>query len=330
MEITLTTAEVLQCMSSDTRANKEMQETTSIIRLPGGVMNYTHTAYRHFELLSGHTQTTQDLVLKTVSDLVSIEMQFNFAAPITFGETGQQELTAMSMHHNLLYYPGYEGQSKLAGQQHFRSFDIHVTPDFIFQWYGQSKVLDGFLHKVSKGIPAQLFPRYMPITPVMHSIINDIHNFSYAPGIRQLYIEAKVMELLSMQIDLAECMHHIGKKTNHLQLKSHDISCIHHAREHIASNLHAPCSIIELAHKVGINDFKLKNGFKQLFGTTIFEYMQGLRMEKAKISLLHTKEKISDIAEQVGYSNASNFTNAFKNHFGYAPKELRGTKALTE
>ncbi|WP_256441273.1 helix-turn-helix transcriptional regulator [Chitinophaga sp. HK235] len=71
------------------------------------------------------------------------------------------------------------------------------------------------------------------------------------------------------------------------------------------------------------NDFKLKKGFKEMFGNTVFGYMNQVRMEKAKLLLLEGKNSIADISFTVGYKNPQHFTAAFKKHFGYLPSELK-------
>ncbi len=98
---------------------------------------------------------------------------------------------------------------------------------------------------------------------------------------------------------------------------------IHRARHILLENLVNPPIIPELAKQVGINQCYLKKGFKDLFDTTIFAFVQEQRILKAKLLLKTTDTSLSDIAEQVGFSNPSNFTNAFKNFTGILPSDIR-------
>lgn len=104
-------------------------------------------------------------------------------------------------------------------------------------------------------------------------------------------------------------------------LRSEDLRKINNAKSIIANTLQNPCSLIELAHKVGLNDFKLKKCFKEVYGTTVFGYLHDIRMDKACI-LLKQKEKISEVAYAIGYKNAQHFTAAFKKKFGVVPSEF--------
>ena len=87
-----------------------------------------------------------------------------------------------------------------------------------------------------------------------------------------------------------------------------------------------PCTLVELSHKVGINDFKLKKGFKQLYGTTVYEFLVDARMEKAKLLLLETETSIHEIAFVTGYKNLSSFITAFKKKMGYSPGSYKRLK----
>ncbi len=75
----------------------------------------------------------------------------------------------------------------------------------------------------------------------------------------------------------------------------------------------------KLARKVGTNAKTLQDGFKQLFGKTIFEYGQGLRLEHGKKLLSETDLGIQEIAEACGYAEQANFTTAFRKRFGVVP-----------
>lgn len=88
----------------------------------------------------------------------------------------------------------------------------------------------------------------------------------------------------------------------------------------LVHNMAAPPSIPELAKMIGINEMKLKNGFKKLFGNTIYGYLMDYRMDSARVMLDNGGVQIKDVAYSVGYSNPSHFIAAFKRKFGLTPK----------
>jgi YesN/AraC family two-component response regulator len=84
-----------------------------------------------------------------------------------------------------------------------------------------------------------------------------------------------------------------------------------------------PLTLIALAHKMGLNDFKLKKGYKQLYGATLFEDFFHFRMQRARQLLQQTDHSIIAITEMIGYKNVSAFSVAFKKYFGDSPGTFR-------
>lgn len=150
----------------------------------------------------------------------------------------------------------------------------------------------------------------------LYAIIAEMYNdkSNYLGKMKKLYLESKVMELLLLQ------MRHLQseKRNRHIKLLNRDIEAIHQVKESLDTNMqHIPIS--QLALSAGINQTKLKAGFKELFGKTLFEYLTSIRMNKAYELLKSTDLSIGYIAEQVGYKHAQHFTNAFQKKFGYLP-----------
>lgn len=83
-----------------------------------------------------------------------------------------------------------------------------------------------------------------------------------------------------------------------------------------------PPSIIELAKIASVSESKLKKDFKTMYGKPIFEYFQKARMEAAQDRLLTGQYSVKEVAMELGYSNLSNFTIAFKKQFGILPSQL--------
>ena len=90
-------------------------------------------------------------------------------------------------------------------------------------------------------------------------------------------------------------------------------------------NYKSPPTITELARQVGLNRSRLCVEFKEIFGTTVFEFCQGYRMNKARELLQDRNLSIAQVAESVGYEHATNFTSAFKKQFGFLPKAIRAS-----
>jgi AraC-like DNA-binding protein len=145
-------------------------------------------------------------------------------------------------------------------------------------------------------------------------IIKNILDVSPTAYIKRLLLEASIVELLVKQ--------HQPNETNSLAVfNDTDKARLLEAKKIIEQNLKYPCSLIELSRKIGLNDFKLKKGFKALFGDTVFGYLAQLRMDLA-YKMLKEGSSVAEVAETVGYKNAHHFTAAFKKQFDLLPSKV--------
>lgn len=102
------------------------------------------------------------------------------------------------------------------------------------------------------------------------------------------------------------------------------ISQVIEIKNFLDTNSNRYYTIPELAKKFGICQTYAKEIFKELYGSTIYQYHLSQRLEKAKELLAEKRDmKISEIALQTGFSSASKFTNVFKEKYGFLPSYLR-------
>lgn len=159
--------------------------------------------------------------------------------------------------------------------------------------------------------------RYMPAQ--VGEIIRNILNCSYEPALREFYFEDQVRDLLLYL--LIETTHE-PPQVKHLT--QGNIEKIHQARSIILSDLTRHFSIGELARKVGLNEFKIKVGFRQLYNMPPFTMLKEARMKLAHDQLLHTDKALKEIAALAGYSTVGAFVSAFQKQYGYTTSQLRG------
>jgi AraC-like DNA-binding protein len=186
------------------------------------------------------------------------------------------------------------------------------------------KQLQPFLEKDSP----PLFHRPVgKITLPMQTALQQMLNVPYQGMIQKMYLEGKVLELLALQF--AQLIDGKGDKQPLINLKGGDVEKIYHARDILTKNYDHPPSLIDLAKKVGINDNKLKYGFREVFGTTVFGYLRDYRLEIARKLLQEQKQNVRTVVNTVGYANQSHFAAAFKRKFGITPQDCRlGRKAV--
>jgi AraC-like DNA-binding protein len=166
---------------------------------------------------------------------------------------------------------------------------------------------------------------YPTVTPQMRSIAQQMWNVPYRGELKRLYLQAKVMELLVIYLDLIS---NNREQTHVTGLKPDTIDRLHHARTILSTRLENPPSIVELAQQVGVSDRTLQRGFKALFNTTIVGYLQQQRLEQAEMLLRQGNLKVSEVATAVGYGNMGHFAVAFKRRFGITPSQCLAGKRV--
>jgi AraC family transcriptional regulator len=166
------------------------------------------------------------------------------------------------------------------------------------------------------------FTRVLPICGKTRMVIEALLNHNYTDSLENIYINAQIQMLLLYSMD---CM--IGEKdidvVNCKFLANEaDRDKIVKAREILIQQIGEPITIKELSRKVAINECYLKKGFKEMFGTTIFDFYQSQRMEHARYLLYEKGLSVTDVSLLLGYSSISHFSTAFKKHTGLKPCEL--------
>ena len=91
----------------------------------------------------------------------------------------------------------------------------------------------------------------------------------------------------------------------------------------LTRHLTDPPGLVELAHRVGTNERRLTQVFRRQVGMSAYEYLQQLRLERGRGLLRETDLQVQLIADRVGYRNATDFTRAFRRHFGVTPRQYR-------
>lgn len=199
-------------------------------------------------------------------------------------------------------------------------FELALSISFFEKFFTpESAFLHSFFSQLYNASDAEIAPYHLSTSPAMLMLIKEMSNNAYKGHLKGLYLEAKVVELFLLQVNQLDQ----NAIINASKLKLKDIESLYEAKYYIEQNYHTPCSIIDLARKVGINQMKLKNGFKELFGTTVFGYVSDLKMEKAKQLILEEKLYVGEVADRIGYKHPHHFTAAFKRKYGLLPSDLK-------
>lgn len=165
------------------------------------------------------------------------------------------------------------------------------------------------------------FSKVLPLCSRIRNVLDSLMNHSYTESLENIFINAQTQMLLLYSMD---CMAGEGDEEFSCKFLSNeaDREKISLAREILLQHIGEPLTIKELSRKAAINECYLKKGFKEMYGTTIFDFFQSQRMEHAKYLLYEKGLTVTDVSASLGYSSISHFSTAFKKHTGLKPCEL--------
>ncbi|MCW3466333.1 helix-turn-helix transcriptional regulator [Chitinophaga nivalis] len=160
-----------------------------------------------------------------------------------------------------------------------------------------------------------------PITPRMQFLISEISNNHYQGTWNKLYLQSQVLELLTLQCEQLEQT--VAAPKRGFRLLPADIKKVELARDILLHDLQNPPSFTMLCKQVGLNEFKLKKGFKQVFHHTVFGYLKDHRLEIARSLLSAGELSVTEVAYETGYTTLQHFSNEFKKKFGVSPARIK-------
>lgn len=156
------------------------------------------------------------------------------------------------------------------------------------------------------------------ISPSMSIVLNQLIHYNLNQSIKNLYFKGKAYELLSLYFnrnedaDVEQCPFLVDE-TNVIKIRK--------AKDIIISRMAEPPSLQELADEIGLSLKKLKEGFKQIYGDSVFSFLLDYKMEVARKLLESGDHNVNEVGLKVGYSTSSHFIAAFKKKYGTTPKK---------
>jgi AraC-like DNA-binding protein len=200
----------------------------------------------------------------------------------------------------------------------YRFFDTAYSVDLLNQLLASFPSIKDFIGDHVEGHrPDSKQPHFA--SAAMINIAYDILKCPYDENLRKFYFENKLRDFL---FELLVQMYDTVPAADN-SLSPADTSSVLKAKEFILNDLSRHFTIQQISRQVHLNEFKLKAGFKQQFGTGIFECLLQARMQKAREFLIETDKPIKEIASLTGYDFLTSFITAFRKYFGYTPGSIR-------
>jgi AraC family transcriptional activator of pyochelin receptor len=255
-------------------------------------------------------------------DLVTLQVNLN-GSLIMEDEGSRANFLLEDHQHNLFYSQAGTPSSGVLKNTKGRItlLMIQFTKDhFLALTQDANQTLNGFNENILQGKPAMLSPGNLPLEAAFKNVIANIVHCGYTAGIKKMYLLSKTIELLVMQ---AEASNAASQPAYHYLKSAYDKECIGYVQQYLMKNVASLPTLSQLAKIAGINEYKLKRGFKEMFNNTVFGYLAEARLELAKNDLLQTNKKVNEIASELGYSSVQHFSSAFKKKFGFSPNRVR-------
>ncbi|WP_437918671.1 helix-turn-helix domain-containing protein [Sphingobacterium sp. LRF_L2] len=294
----------------------------SLFAIPTGKIYFAEQRLNNdLSIVQGSYNLDEHTSIDGVGEGALLEIQFNLSQhDIHYNNYLGNDQISPAQSGNIVYLSGTDNAAKIHFEKKisYNTFDIHLPIHLLDAYAGESKLMDTFIESIQGDYSSMLTPRRMPIDPKIVNTIADIKACPYEGLSRKIYLESKVYEII------AYLMHNGEKKASTVKLGKDDRDRIHYAAHLLREQLDLPMTIIELSRHVGVNQTKLKSGFREMFGTSVFGYLQEIKMHHAKQALLDTDISIQEIGYKLGYQNTSNFSIAFKKFHGCSPIKMRG------
>tara|TARA_R110002050_G_scaffold64647_2_gene140471 strand:- start:19658 stop:20548 length:891 start_codon:yes stop_codon:yes gene_type:complete len=156
------------------------------------------------------------------------------------------------------------------------------------------------------------------VSPAIAVVLSQVMNYNLHRSIKELYIKGKVYELISLYFnksqdaDVEQCPFLVDED---------NVKRIRNAKEIIISRMAEPPSLQDLSEEIGLSLKKLKEGFKQIYGDSVYSFLFDYKMEYARKILESGKHNVNEVGLKVGYSTSSHFIAAFKKKYSTTPKK---------
>ncbi|MFV0531159.1 MAG: helix-turn-helix transcriptional regulator [Flavobacteriales bacterium] len=268
----------------------------------------------YFVYLHNHTHSTE-----TINKPISRKyIQFYFctkgSATLNFSD-GSYKLPIMHNKAFLLYNPNNELPINLNISERSKIFILLITVDHFHSIFMKTGQEIPFL--TNENINNKFYKDFNLSSNIL-SILRECEKYQLNENFKSIYYQAKIHELFVNFFYTPET-----KTESHCPFLNNEetVLKIKKAKDFLIQNITTPPTIKELSQTIDLSEYKLKEGFKKIYGTTLFSYVLDYKLEWSKKLLKTQKMSVQDVAYEIGYDNPSHFISAFKKKYHITPKK---------
>jgi len=250
-----------------------------------------------------------------------ITLSFFLRGKVDFNMKSEREiLTGHQGMAGILYSPDHQGYMQWSKQNQFDLLSVRISRERFIQCVSHDmrpEVMQLFGPLISN--TPEPFRLFCSITSEISRLLHDLANPSGMIG-GDLLRDARAHELFFSVLE--EMISQYAGQSDKRILSRSDEKRLLQAKELLLLDLVNPPGLKELAREVGLNDFKLKKGFKECFNTTAYSLLHEERMQQAKRLIYKGKHTITEVSGLVGYTCHGHFSAAFRKRFGMTPRQF--------
>lgn len=288
--------------------------------LPQGSIKMKQWAFDGIRLVFSDWVFKSPTPFEWQGSLDAVTMLYCLRGSLSIEDGSGGTVTFGAHQHNSHYAESFAGLMKV-NTPRLTTFMLQFDKDAFLRIAGSaSDSLKYFAGQIANGQSCHFSKDHLPIDINTQHVINTIRDCRFSPPLKKIFFLSKAFELLVLQADA----HDRSLQNTNTHLRSdYDRDRIIFAKDYMMQHIDTPPTIPELAKISGINEFKLKKGYKEIFGSTIFGHLAEARLELARHALHDTTRSVSEIASELGYSSVQHFCTAFKKRFGTSPNTVR-------
>lgn len=158
------------------------------------------------------------------------------------------------------------------------------------------------------------------ISEFLITLLEQMQKMPFEKKFRRDFFKLKIIELI--WITIFDFLNDTNQLKKQIRLSKRDYEKIQIAKDLLIERMCNPPNLIELSKLIGLNEYKIKVGFKKIYGMPPYSLLQDYKLSFAKKLLLEGDKSVTEVAIAVGYSNFSKFSSAFKKKFGVNPSKI--------
>lgn len=274
---------------------------------------------QHLCVLCGQLKTVCPLRLAIEPSAAFLTMHFSLAGDVAVQVGSTVPVDFGTNRHNLINAGSASLWLDISDSQSCQFVQIFVSADLFINLSVQNGIgLNQIAERVRANHLMVLGPENRTISPAMHTVLSQLTNGPLPNTLRQLFLKAKILELLALQLDQFTR----NEMAAEVPAEPPEYDQLIAVRQLLETQFDNPPTLAELSRQVGLNEFTLKKRFKEVFGETIYGWVLNYRLQYAYQLLQSQQLPVGEVAYRVGYQHPAHFSTAFKKKFGVTPGSI--------